>query len=368
MLCRQVTSANPLAPRITSACSYALNPPSAGHDSGPAAGGFSVSTLSGCRWAAQSGENWIHTTTSSIGTGSVSYTIDANPNPSPRIGTIYVEGDAFTIKQSGNGCVATLTPTSGSHGAGPEVGSFGLSTPAGCVWSASTEFGWIHTTSVGNGAGTVHYSVDAFAGPGTRTGRITVLEQSFAISQTGESEKPAISSIPDQKLLPGVASAPIPFRLTGGFTDLTKVAFALSSSNQGLIPNDNILFGISGTDRVLVLVPTGQIGISRITISATDPNGVFASTSFMTVVGDLPRPRFNLASVLRDSAGRFGVSLSGPAGGALVVQVSPDLRTWTDLKVLSNPSGELDYTDSSATELRRQFYRLKSAPLDSLSP
>src|SRR4051812_5079841 len=82
----------------SAACIYYLSPTSAYHGPGSESGGFSVVTVNGCAWTAQTSEGWIHTSISDNGSGSVGYRIDANPTPSPRIGTINLGGGTFTIE------------------------------------------------------------------------------------------------------------------------------------------------------------------------------------------------------------------------------------------------------------------------------
>ena len=340
------------------ACSYALNPTVGNHSGGSGSGGFSVFAQSTCHWTPMAGDSWIHTSGGSMGGGSINYTIDANPSPTSRVGTILVQDQTYTIRQSGNGCDAVLSPMTGDHGPAAESGTFYLSAPSGCSWSASTGFGWIHTTSAGTGSGTVLYTLDAFPGPGSRTGTIRALEQTFTVNQAGETEKLAILPIPDQKLVPGTASSIIPFQLTGPF-DLAKISFVPSSSNEEVIPIDNILVGGAGADRLIILVPApGKIGMSRITMQVRDATGALASTSFTVTVGD-PPPQFRLGVLQPDSNSGLSLSLSGTPGRAILIQWSPDLRNWKDLTALQNPTGELDYIDHDATVGGPRFYRLR---------
>jgi hypothetical protein len=83
-----------------SGCSYSLNPTGATRDSNPGPGSFSVTTGAGCPWAALPNQSWIHASSSGSGSGTVSYTIDANSGTSQRTGSISVQGQAFTINQA----------------------------------------------------------------------------------------------------------------------------------------------------------------------------------------------------------------------------------------------------------------------------
>src|SRR5207247_759980 len=82
-------------------------------------------------------------------------------------------------------CSFALNPTTCTHGGGAESGNFGVSAPAGCNWTASTAYSWIHTTMAGSGNGTVSYTVDASGSTSSRSGTITAGGQSFSVSQAG---------------------------------------------------------------------------------------------------------------------------------------------------------------------------------------
>jgi hypothetical protein len=67
-----------------------------------------------------------------------------------------------------------------------ESGGFSVLTQAGCSWTPSTTFSWIHITSgSGSGNGSVSYTVDANPTANPRSGTITVQGQTFAINQAG---------------------------------------------------------------------------------------------------------------------------------------------------------------------------------------
>jgi hypothetical protein len=79
-------------------------------------------------------------------------------------------------------CTYSISPTNTSVGAAASSGSFGVTTTAGCTWSAASAVTWITTNSSGTGSGTVNYSVAANSGA-ARAGTITVGGQTFSIAQ-----------------------------------------------------------------------------------------------------------------------------------------------------------------------------------------
>ncbi len=72
-------------------------------------------------------------------------------------------------------CSYALDPTSRSHGAGEESGSFTVTAPAGCTWGASPSASWIRITQgSGSGNGSVSYRLEANSDTSPRTGTIDV--------------------------------------------------------------------------------------------------------------------------------------------------------------------------------------------------
>jgi hypothetical protein len=135
-------------------CVPTLNPAGANLPQGGGTGSFNVSTSSGCNWSGASSASWITVTGGSSGTsnGSVSYVITANSG-AQRVGTITINGQAFTITQAPNptSCSYALNKTSESISEQGGNGSLALTTGAGCPWTASSNAGWLTVTSPTSG-------------------------------------------------------------------------------------------------------------------------------------------------------------------------------------------------------------------------
>jgi hypothetical protein len=84
-------------------CGWALTAQGANHGSQATSGSFGVSANAACGWSAtaSAGTAWLHTASSGSGSGSgtVAYTVDANPTATFRTGTITVGGETFTVTQ-----------------------------------------------------------------------------------------------------------------------------------------------------------------------------------------------------------------------------------------------------------------------------
>jgi hypothetical protein len=119
-------------------CNCAMNSVSASYSSsGIAHGQVQVTTSSACSWTALSNTGWIVITSgaSGQGAGTVSYSLQANVDTSPRTGTITIAGQTFTIAQDGLSTpfsLSTILPNSGLitggtavtlQGAGFQVGA-----------------------------------------------------------------------------------------------------------------------------------------------------------------------------------------------------------------------------------------------------
>ena len=83
-------------------------------------------------------------------------------------------------------CSVTLSPLSASFAIGGGTDSIALTASSNCPWAAVSNDSWITVTSGdgGTGSGTVTYSVAANSG-GSRTGTITIGDQTFIVTQTG---------------------------------------------------------------------------------------------------------------------------------------------------------------------------------------
>jgi hypothetical protein len=84
-------------------CIFGLSPTSFFAISDGDAGTVSVTTQTGCVWMATSNAFWIHVTDGSTGTGSgtFSFTVDANTRTTGRSGSIKVADQTFTVTQDG---------------------------------------------------------------------------------------------------------------------------------------------------------------------------------------------------------------------------------------------------------------------------
>jgi autotransporter-associated beta strand protein len=98
---------------------------------------------------------------------------------------------------------------------------------------------------------------------------------------------PGISAIADRTIAVNSTTGPIPFTIGGGSNAILAVSG--SSSNPDLVPDSNIVFGGSGTNRTVTVTPAAnQSGITVISVTVTDSSGLTATSSFTLTVSSHP--------------------------------------------------------------------------------
>jgi hypothetical protein len=195
-----VTITQPGAP-----CTFGITPGSVSVDAAAATGTVAVATQASCGWTATSNASWITVTAgvAGTGTGTVAYSIAANPTITERTGTVAIAGRTFTVTQPGVPCTFTIAPTGASVAAGATSGTVAVTAAAaGCTWTASSNASWatIASGASGSGNGTVSYNVAANGTTSPRSATLTIAGQSFALTQAGGSctfsVTPASATVP----------------------------------------------------------------------------------------------------------------------------------------------------------------------------
>ena len=144
-------------------------------------------SASACTWGAVSNSSWLTVTSGANGTGSgtVGYTVAANPDTATRIGTLTIAGLTFTVTQTGVTGSVTLSPAQVKVPAPGGSGSISVTANApDFAWTASSNSSWLTITSgaSGAGSGTVAWSAPANSAS-TRTATITVAGQNVTFTQ-----------------------------------------------------------------------------------------------------------------------------------------------------------------------------------------
>jgi uncharacterized repeat protein (TIGR02543 family) len=169
-------------------CTYALSATSTNVAAGTASGGFNVTAASGCAWTATSGSSWIHTSSAGTGSGTVSYTVDANTATNSRTGTITISGHTFTVTQAKPTTDIPSAPTGVSATAGN-----GQATISWTAVSGATSYNiyWSTSSGVTKSNGT---KISGATSPYSHTGRTNGTAYYYivtAVNSSGESVESA---------------------------------------------------------------------------------------------------------------------------------------------------------------------------------
>jgi uncharacterized repeat protein (TIGR03806 family) len=99
---------------------------------------------------------------------------------------------------------------------------------------------------------------------------------------------PFISPIPDITVNSNSSTGPINFTIGDATIPVNSLVLTASSSNPTLVPNSNIVFGGSGSNRTVnVTVAAGQGGTATITINVDNGQAVSSDSFDVTVIGTL---------------------------------------------------------------------------------
>ena len=198
---------------------------------------------------------------------------------------------------------------------------------------------------------------------GTTTITVWVLDDqsgytssNFVFQVMAANDRPTISPIPAQFVNRGTNMPPVAFTIEDAETPAHFLTVAATSSNQGLLPNGNIVLGGSGTDRSIMAYPVpGQIGSATINVTVTDGNSLGNNTSFVLTVSP-PQPP---ALTLRRAG--LNVELRWPAAAGLYTLQGRDqlnAGTWLDIVATPSLSGT-DYLVIQPLSGPRKFFRLR---------
>jgi hypothetical protein len=171
-------------------CTYNLGSANATVPAGGGNGSVGVVAPAFCTWnSATNNPDWLSITTSgSAGNSDVQFVALANPNSTPRTGSLTVANQSYTVTQAAAPCSYALSASSATIISDGGGGTFTFTSSAGgCPATAVSYSAWLHATPSSNGStsGTVTYAVDANPTGSTRSGTIQVGDQTFTATQAG---------------------------------------------------------------------------------------------------------------------------------------------------------------------------------------
>ena len=178
----------------SSVCTYAIAPPTNAFTADGGSGTVAVTAPASCAWSASAGAAWLTITgqNSGSGSGSVAYSVAAATTTDARSATLTVAGQTHTVTQQGRApvtCTYDIVPATTDVGAEETAGTFTVTAPSGCTWTAVSDSSWLSVTSgsPGTGNGVVSFRVTANASTEGRRGVITVGDRTFTVRQNAVS-------------------------------------------------------------------------------------------------------------------------------------------------------------------------------------
>jgi hypothetical protein len=185
-----VAGQNIVVSQAGTTCSFSLRSPSAVMPAAAGASSVGLTTAAGCNWAAASNApSWLHITGGAGPSGpqEVAFSVDANPGPADRSGTLTIAGQNFGVTQAAPACIITLAPPS-TYSAGETGGSTAFTyttSVSGCPHTVQSYASWIHvnTATYGGTDGSVAISVDANTYAAVRNGVVKVGDRDYTVSQ-----------------------------------------------------------------------------------------------------------------------------------------------------------------------------------------
>jgi hypothetical protein len=259
----------------------------------PASGGpgtFAVQTTANCGWtAASSNGDWLTLTSAptGMGAGTVGFNAAPNPGTQQRVGTITVNGQPFTVTQLGQvPCTYSIAPAGQTVGPEGGGGSFTVTTPATCQWSAaSSNPDWLAITSAstGTGNGSITFNAAPNSG-GQRVGTIVVNGQTFTVTQLA-----AAPPAPPPCTLSVSTTAPPPVPSSGGTVEVIVTSpagctWAASAVDSWL----GIVSGSPGNGTGSVLInaqPNLEDGRTGSVVIATQPTSASQTVTITQLAG-----------------------------------------------------------------------------------
>jgi len=332
-------------------CDYFLSPTGHVHGYAPTTGTIKVTTSSNCTWSVSNTNTWVSfdPPAAGTGTGTVSYSVQINPSLNDRTGIVLIGGQPFTLTQHGYICSYSLSPSTKSHGYTASGGTIILTASSNvCPWSISTASSWIHITSglSGTGGTNVIYAVDDNPSIFARTGTVAIADQVLTIDQDG---------LPcNFKLSPATRNHGF------GATNNTVTLTCASDACAWAVMNTNTWITIDPP-----ATGSGNFTFTyRINANFnTDPRtGVVQIADQILTITQRAITNLSFTGITNLSVGQVRLSLAGGPAGVWSLQASTDLAHWTNIAVLTNTTGRLDFTDTLPAGATNRFYRAFQPP------
>lgn len=151
----------------------------------------------------------------------------------------------------------------------------------------------------------------------------------------GTNTAPFLSEIAAQVGTKDQTTGPIPLAVSDAETPASNLTLSATSSNPGLLALTNIVFGGSGSNRTVTLIPnTGQTGLTYITVTVSDSQAVASRTFSFDVL-----PAGVAVALKKAGDGKVGGALSGTTYTAMAAaQPGSAFLGWSGSITSSSPT------------------------------
>ena len=297
-------------------CTVAISPTTASAPSSGASGSIAVTT--NCAWTARSSAAWLTLTATQSGTGNgqVDYAAAVNPGAAIRTATIAINGQVFTVTQSGGSCTLSLTTAATQVPARATTGRFNVQGSAGCTWEPVSDSTWLTLPSFSlvNGSGAVDFAASANPTGAPRSATIKVGSETFAVTQAGSVPTISLNGIVNAASYTAGISPGLIVAVFGTFLGPQTLATAQLSSDGRSLTKD-----LQSAQILFDGVPGAMIYSSATQASVVVPYAVAGKTSSKVTVQyqGITSPEVTVA-VTPTAPAIFTLDQSGKGQGAVL--------------------------------------------------
>jgi len=237
--------------------------------------GGTPTTIYGANFASGAGVSFGGTAGTNVVTSSNQITTTAPAHAAGNTNVVVNSGGSSATFTNGfryvtaPGCSYNVSPTSQSIAVGGGSASTGVTTTAGCAWSATSQASWISITAgtSGSGTGSVTYSVAANSGA-ARTGTLTVAGKTVTVSQPGQPCSFTVSPTSvSSSAAGGAQSASVTAAAGCNWTAASNASWISVSGGASGSGNGTVSFSVAGNSGAANR--TGTLTVAGQTITVT---------------------------------------------------------------------------------------------------
>lgn len=193
---------------------------------------YEIAVTTAVPWTAAESLPWLAISPASgPGNDVITVTVAANPDTSPRLGTIDIAGITHTLTQAAAPPFTTLTPTSQSIDASGQ--SYFITVESNTDWTVSESLPWASVSPLaGTGNDTLTVTVSTHLVTSPRSGEITVGGQTHALTQQGAAPFTQLSPVA-RTVSPAAQSYPVTVTSNTAWSVVESLPWASANPTSG---------------------------------------------------------------------------------------------------------------------------------------